>query len=251
MKEFLHGDCLDLMKDIETGKVDMLLTDLPYGTTQCKWDSLINLDLWWEQVKRICKPTAAIVLTAQTPFDKILGCSNLGMLRYEWIWEKTAATGHLNAKKMPMKAHENILVFYSNLPTYNAQKTTGHTPVNSYHKKKDSDGDCYGKTSTAKGGGNTDRYPRSVLKFSSDKQRSSIHPTQKPEALGEYMVKTYSNKGDLIVDTCMGSGALVMPAVRLGRKVIGMDNGQCEKKTSKYFGWDWNDVVKDRLINEA
>ena len=148
-----------------------------------------------------------------------------------------------------MKAHENVLVFYSNLPTYNPQKTIGHKPVNPYSKGDNSDGDCYGKTSTAKGGGNTDRYPRSVQVFSSDKQKVSIHPTQKPEALAEYFIKTYSNKGDLIVDTCMGSGALILPAFRLGRDVIGMDDGQCEKKKSKYFGWNWNDVVKDRITN--
>jgi len=150
------------------------------------------------------------------------------MLRYECIWEKAAATGHLNAKKMPMKAHENVLVFYKKLPTYNPQKTTGHNPVNSYSKKNNSDGHCYGKTGAASGGGNTDRYPRSVQVFSSDKQKSSLHSTQKPKALAEYMIKTYSNKGDLIVDTCMGSGAFVLPAVRLGRKVIGMVNGQCD-----------------------
>lgn len=247
--ELLHGDCLELMKDVPAGTVDMLFTDLPYGTTNCKWDSLIDLDLWWKQVKRICKPNAAIVLTAQTPFDKVLGASNLGMLRYEWIWEKTAATGHLNAKKMPMKAHENVLVFYKKLPTYNPQKTTGHKPVNYYSKKDDSDGHCYGKTGKASGGGNTDRYPRSVQAFSSDKQKSSLHSTQKPNQLAEYFVKTYSNEGDLIVDTCMGSGALIIPAVNLGRKVIGMDNGKCEKKKSKYFGWNWNEVVKDRLTN--
>ena len=241
-----QGDCLELMKDIETGTVNLLLTDLPYGTTMCKWDSVIDLDLWWEQVKRICKPNAAIVLTAQTPFDKVLGCSNLGMLRYEWIIEKTAATGHLNAKKMPMKAHENVLVFYSNLPTYNPQKTIGHKRKTS-KTGKTYNSECYGSESAKPDYDSTERYPRSTLKFKWDKQKSNIHSTQKPEALAEYMIKTYTNKGDLIVDTCMGSGAFVIPAVNLKRKVIGIDNGQCEKKSSKYFGWDWNDVVFDRL----
>ncbi len=243
--ELWHGDCLELMKNIETGTVDMLLTDLPYGTTMCKWDSVIDLELWWKQVKRICKPNAAIVLTAQTPFDKILGCSNLGMLRYEWIWDKPHATGFFNAKKMPMKAHENVLVFYSNLPTYNPIKTLGHERKTASRSSCGSD--VYGKEVKKQHYDSTERYPRSIQRISSDKQKESIHSTQKPQELGEYMIKTYSNEGDLIVDTCMGAGSFLIPAVRLGRKVIGMDNGQCEKKASKYFGCNWNEVVEDRL----
>lgn len=245
MIELWHGDCLELMKDIKTCSVDMLFTDLPYNTTKCKWDSIIDLNLWWPEVKRICKPSAAVVLTAQLPFDKVLGCSNLGMLRYEWIWEKTAATGHLNAKKMPMKAHENILVFYKKLPTYEPIMTHGHKRKTTKLVRHSSD--IYGKQSGITSYDSTSRYPRSVLKFSSDKQKINIHPTQKPESLGEYIVKTYTKEGDLIVDTCMGSGAFVIPAVKLGRKVIGMDNGKCEKKKSEYFGWKWKDVVGDRL----
>ena len=114
--ELIHGDCLEEMPKIEDGSIDLILTDPPYGTTQCKWDSVIDLGLMWEQLKRIIKPNGAIVILSQTPFDKILGYSNIPMLKYELIWEKTHATGHLNAKKIPMKAHENILVFYSNPP---------------------------------------------------------------------------------------------------------------------------------------
>ena len=117
-----QGDCLELMKDIPDNSIDMILCDLPYGTTNCKWDTPINLAKLWELYNRIIKDNGAILLFAQTPFDKVLGCSNLSMLRYEWIWEKTQATGHLNANKMPMKAHENILVFYKHLPIYNPQK---------------------------------------------------------------------------------------------------------------------------------
>ena len=226
----------------------MVFTDLPFGTTQCKWDSVINLSPWWKEVKRICKPNAAVVLMGQTPFDKVLGASNLGDLKYEWIIEKTSATGHLNAKKCPMKAHENALVFYSKPPTYNPQKTKGHARKvsktgNTY------DSDCYGSESAKPNYDSTERYPRSVLTFKWDKQKSNLHPTQKPEALGEYMIKTYTNEGDLVVDTCMGSGAFIIPAVKLGRKVIGIDNGACNKKNSKYLGWKWNDVVADRLKN--
>lgn len=124
--EMLLGDCLNIMQDIPSSTVDMVCCDLPYGTTNCKWDTSLDLVKLWESYDRICKPSAAIVLFAQTPFDKLLGCSNLGMLRYEWVWQKSAATGHLNARKMPMKAHENILVFYKSLPVYNPQMTQGH-----------------------------------------------------------------------------------------------------------------------------
>ena len=166
-------DCLEGMKMIPDKSIDMIFTDLPYGTTNCKWDSAIPLNLLWEQYERVIKDDGAILLFAQTPFDKVLGASNLKLLRYEWIWEKTAATGHLNAKKMPLKAHENILVFYKKLPTYNPQKTTGHKPVNSFTKYIDTQnkGEIYNKVNKEiVGGGATDRYPRSVLKYASDKQ---------------------------------------------------------------------------------
>lgn len=130
----------------------MIFCDLPYGRTQNKWDCMLDLDLLWEQYNRIIKDDGVIALWAQAPFDKILACSNLDMFRYEWIIEKTKATGHLNAKKMPMKAHENILIFYKKLPTYNPQMTTGHSPVHSYTKHT-TDGSCYGKTETGISGG--------------------------------------------------------------------------------------------------
>ncbi|MEH7087312.1 site-specific DNA-methyltransferase, partial [Neobacillus drentensis] len=144
----------------------------------------------------------------------------------EWVWEKTAATGHLNAKKMPMKAHENVLVFYKNLPTYNPQKTVGHKPVNSYTKYQ-SDGSNYGKTDTGiSGGGSTERYPRSVQTFSSDKQKESLHPTQKPVALFEYLIKTYTNEGDLVLDNCIGSGTTAVAAVKCNRNYVGIELNQ-------------------------
>ncbi len=236
MINLMKGDCLERMKEIESGSVDMILTDPPYGTTACKWDSIIPLEPMWEQLKRIIKPKGIIVLMAQTPFDKVLGASNLPMLKYEWIWEKTAATGHLNAKKMPMKAHENalvfsddpeehwnMLVFYDKLPTYNAQKTQGNKPTNSYTKKHNSDGECYGKTISVSGGGNTDRYPRSVQVFSSDKQKIKLHPTQKPVALMEYLIKTYTNEGDTVLDFTMGSGSTGVAAKNLDRGFIGIE----------------------------
>lgn len=216
------GDCLERMKEIPDGSVDMILCDLPYGTTQCKWDSVLDLDRLWEQYKRVAKPNAAIVLFAQTPFDKVLGCSNLSMLKYEWIWEKTAATGHLNAKKMPMKAHENILVFYDKTPAYNPQMLYEQKPTNNF-TKRNGDGECYGSTVEISGGGSTTRYPRSVQVFKSDKQKVSLHPTQKPLALCEYLIKTYTEEGQVVLDNTMGSGTTGVACVNTKRNFIGIE----------------------------
>ena len=227
MNKIYKGDCLELMPiHIEDNSIDLIFADLPYGTTNCKWDSLINLEELWKQYERVIKDNGVILLFAQTPFDKILGASNLKLLRYEWIWEKTSATGHLNAKKMPMKAHENILVFYKKLPTYNPQKTTGHSPVNSYTKKVKggtADGQIYGNTISVSGGGSIERYPRSVQVFSSDKQKSKLHPTQKPLKLIEYMINTYTESGDLVLDNVCGSGTTGLAAKNLGRNYILME----------------------------
>ena len=217
-----QGDCLDLLKAVPENTYDLICADMPYGTTQCKWDTTINLELLWVELARVVKDNAAIVLFAQTPFDKVLGCSNLPMLRYEWIWEKPAATGHLNAKKMPMKAHENILVFYKKLPTYNPQKTSGHVRKTS-KTGKTYDSDCYGNESAKPHYDSTDRYPRSVKVFASDKQKSKLHPTQKPLKLLEYIVKTYSNEGDRVLDFCMGSGTAGVAAKNLQREFTGFE----------------------------
>lgn len=270
-----NGDCLELMSYIPDKSIDMILCDLPYATTQNHWDSLIplndyvlfnnkkiekteyymiqalsgkskkDIDVEWKKNKidglwthynRIIKDNGAIVLFAQTPFDKVLGNSNLKMLKYEWIWEKTTATGHLNAKKMPMKAHENILVFYKKLPVYNPQKTYGHTPVHSYTKYQD-DGSNYGKTAVGvSGGGSTERYPRSVQVFKTDKQKCALHPTQKPVSLCEFLIKTYTNENDIVLDNTMGSGSIGVASLNLNRRFIGME---LEKR---YF-----DIAKNRI----
>lgn len=219
----MKGDCLELMKSIPDGGVDMILTDPPYGTTACKWDSVIPFEPMWEQLKRVVKPNGAILLMAQTPFDKVLGVSNLSMLKYEWIWEKTTATGHLNAKKCPMKAHENILVFYKNLPTYNPQKTTGHKRKTSKADRSKLNGDCYGKQEGFTVYDSTDRYPRSVQVFSTDKQKVKLHPTQKPVALLEYLIKTYTNEGETVLDFTMGSGSTGVACVNTNRNFIGIE----------------------------
>lgn len=219
--KLFQGDCLEQMKNIKTGTVDMILADLPYGTTMCKWDSIIPFEPMWAEIERITTDNAAILLFAAAPFDKVLACSNLKLFRHEWIWEKPAATGFFNAKKMPLKAHENILVFYKSLPTYNPQKTTGHTRKIS--KAKVVQSECYGKQIGIKNYDSTERYPRSVLKFSSDKQYNNLHPTQKPLALCEYLIKTYTNKGDMVVDFCMGSGPVGVAAKKLKRDFIGIE----------------------------
>ena len=224
------GDCIDLMSDIKNESIDLIFADLPYGTTNCKWDSLIDLPQLWNQYKRIIKPNGAILLFAQTPFDKVLGCSNLPWLRYEWIWEKPSATGHFNVSQMPLKAHENILVFYKNVPTYNAQKTQGHKPANKFTKTIEIQNktEVYNRAkSNVSGGGNTDRYPRSVQVFSSDKQKTKLkgtkHSTQKPLALCEYFIETYSNENELVLDNVMGSGTTGVACIEKKRNFIGME----------------------------
>lgn len=218
-----NGDCLKIMDNIPDKSVDMILCDLPYGTTQNNWDSIIPLDELWKQYTRIIKDNGCIALFAQSPFDKVLAVSNLRLFRYEWIIEKTKGTGHLNAKKMPMKTHENVLIFYKKLPTYNPQKTTGHRPVHSFTKHT-SDGTCYGETKLEiSGGGSTERYPRDVLRFSWDTQKSSLHPTQKPVSLCEYMIKTYTNQNDIVLDNCMGSGTTGIACKNLNRNFIGIE----------------------------
>ena len=226
INEIYKGDCLELMpKHVEDKSIDMIFCDLPYGTTQNKWDSVIPLDKLWKEYNRVIKDNGAIVLFAQTPFDKVLGASNLKMLKYEWVWEKTQATGHLNAKKMPMKAHENILVFYKKLPNYNPQKTTGHKPMNSGVRRSSLKNENYNEINKVDlpFGGNTDRYPRTVLEFKSDKQKNYLHPTQKPLDLIEYMIKTYTNEGDLILDNTCGSGTTGLGAKNLNRNYIMME----------------------------
>ena len=227
INEIYKGDCLELMpKFVKSKSIDMIFCDLPYGTTKCKWDSVIDLPKLWSEYERVIKDNGVILLFAQTPFDKVLGASNLKLLKYEWIWEKTQATGHLNAKKMPMKAHENLLVFYKKLPTYNPQKTSGHKPINSYKKyiKTQNNTELYGEMKREiSGGGETDRYPRSVITFASDKQKSCLHPTQKPLSLIEYMIKTYTNEEDLILDNTCGSGTTGLGAKNLGRNFIMME----------------------------
>lgn len=211
-----NEDCLDGMKRIPDKSVDMILCDLPYGTTRNKWDSIIPLDLLWQQYERIIKDNGAIVLTAQTPFDKVLGVSNLKLLKYEWVWSKTQGTGHLNAKKMPMKNHENILVFYKKLPVYNPQMTHGKP----YTQKSGRGSSNYNGQMEVVTENKGERYPLSVQLFNSEK---GLHPTQKPVPLFEYLIKTYTNEGETVLDNCMGSGTTAIACINTNRKYIGFE----------------------------
>lgn len=218
----LHGDCLDLLPTLETGTVDMVLADPPYGITRNAWDSCINMQRLWPELLRVTKPAGAIVLCAAPPFDKHLAVSAPALYRYDWVWEKGNATGHLNAKRQPLRAHEYLLVFYRNQPVYNPQKTTGHKPVNAFYTRHS--GSNYGSAEENRsGGGATDRYPRSVLRFSSDKQTDNRHPTQKPLALMQYMIRTYTHPGETVLDFCCGSGTVGRACQAEGRAFIGIE----------------------------
>lgn len=217
-----QGDCLELMRDIPDGSIDMILCDLPYGITACKWDVIIPFEPLWEQYNRIIKDNGAIVLFGTQPFTSMLVCSNLNMFKYEWIWEKTEATGFLNAKKMPLKSHENILVFYKKLPTYNPQYSKGK-PYK--YEKYRIESDIYGESSGTGGVIENDgrRYPKSILTLKKDKQSKALHPTQKPVSLLEYLIKTYTNEGETVLDNCMGSGSTGVSCIHTNRNFIGME----------------------------
>lgn len=221
------------MKLIADGTVNLILCDLPYGTTQNKWDSLIPLEPLWAEYKRILSPSGVVVLTAQSPFDKVLASSNLKWLRYEWIWVKENATGFLNAKKAPLKKHENVLVFAPGKHTYNPQFTVGKPYIT---KRNGNTTPNYGKHASSATFNDGFRYPTSVLEFPRDRQK--LHPTQKPVALFEYLIRTYTNPGELVLDNCMGSGTTAIAAINTGRHFIGFEMDE------KYFG-----VAQERIDN--
>jgi len=216
----MQGDCLERMKEIPEGNVDMVLTDPPYGTTQNKWDSVLPLDKMWPLVWKCVKSNGAVVMTSQCPFDKVLGASQIDTLKYEWIWEKTEATGHLNAKKQPMKAHENILVWYRGQCLYLPQKTKA-APVRIVQKSANGSDNYGGQRPTTYE--SDERYPRSVQIVPKDFKNQKQHPTQKPVALMEYLIKTYTNEGDVVLDFTMGSGTTGVACANLGRKFIGIE----------------------------
>ena len=219
----MHGDCLERMKEIPSGSVDMILTDPPYGTTACKWDSIIPLEPMWEQLKRVIKPNGAIVMTASQPFTTTLISSNMKMFKYCWVWEKSHPSGIALANKRVMKRHEDICVFYQNQPSYNPIKWKG--------KPNNSQGSAIGScVNTDHGYGlkmlGSDKtgikHPKSVIKISNPRIKGQ-HPTQKPVELMEYLIKTYTNEGETVLDFASGSFTTGVACVNLNRKFIGIE----------------------------
>jgi len=228
MMQLHNADCFDVFPTIASGSVDLILCDLPYGTTQNKWDSVLPLDKLWTEYERVLKADGTIVLFAQTPFDKVLGTSNLKMLKYEWIWQKDKATGFLNSKKCPMKSHENILVFY-NKTRYYPQMTEGK-PYKIMNNSRSPNYDSQRPMMVKNKG---ERYPVSILRAVTER---GLHPTQKPLTLCRYLIKTYTLEGDVVLDNCMGSGTTGLAAVQLGRQFIGIE------KQKEYY-----DIAEERI----
>ncbi len=218
--QLYHGDCIDVMPTLTKHSVDLVLADPPYGTTACKWDSIIPFEPMWSAISHVAKINAAIVMTASQPFTSALIMSNIRQFKYEWVWHKNRATGFLQAKYMPMKKHENICVFVGQgKPTYNPQDTVGHAPTNS--AKGYGHSPTFGKSKQRNyQGGDTTRRPTSVQHFKSER---GLHPTQKPVALMEYLIKTYTNEGDTVLDFAMGSGTTGVACANTGRKFIGIE----------------------------
>lgn len=225
MIDLRQGDCLELMKSIPDKSIDMILCDLPYGTTACAWDIIIPFEPLWQQYERLIKDNGAIVLTGCEPFSSMLRMSNLKLFKYDWIWDKVKGTGFLNAKKQPMRNHEIVTVFYKNQCLYNPQKTHGHTMKKSF-RAKHLQTDVYGEMNNDYLYESTERYPRSIQVFSSDTQNTSLHPTQKPVALLEYLIKTYTNENETVLDNCMGSGSTGIACINTRRKFIGIELGE-------------------------
>lgn len=234
MIDIKQGDCLELMKDIPDESIDMILCDLPYGTTKNKWDSVIPLNKLWKSYERIIKDNGAIVLFSQMPFSAELVHSNLKLFKYEWIWQKDNGTGFLNAKKMPLKIHENILVFYKKLPLYNPQMRTGFKPYKCKQGRHSTNYGAYEQGHITESNG--ERYPIDIIKFKKD---SGLHPTQKPVELLEYLIKTYTNEGETVLDNCMGSGSTGVACINTNRNFIGYELNE------KYF------EIAEKRINEA
>ena len=229
MIKLLHGDCLERMKEIPDGSVDAIICDLPYGTTACKWDTVIPFEPLWEQYKRLIKKNGAIVLFGSQPFTSALVMSNPKWFKYSWVWEKNTATGHLNAKRMPMKSHEDIVVF-GDAPNYYPQDMQPLGKV----VRRGGNGDNFGKSGTENFQEFTN-YPRSVLNYNSNTDK--LHPTQKPVALCEYLIRTYTKEGETVLDNTMGSGTCGIACLNTGRGFIGIE------KDPKYF-----EIAQSRIM---
>jgi site-specific DNA-methyltransferase (adenine-specific) len=213
------GDCLEILPTLEV-KADMILCDLPYGTTACKWDVIIPFEPLWEQYKRIIKDNGAIVLTASQPFTSALVMSNVKDFRYNLIWNKHKSSSALHAKIQPLRIHEDIVIFSKNKTVYNPQMVKGKPRVDK--ESKISNGEAFGNNIVTRKYENKEGlyYPKSILDISNADQTNKVHPTQKPVALFEYLIKTYTNEGDLVLDNCAGSGTTAIAAIRYNRRYI-------------------------------
>ena len=218
--QMLFGDCLDVMADIPDGSVDMVLCDLPYGTTQNKWDAIIPFEPLWAHYWRVAKPNAAIVLTAAQPFTSALVMSQIDSFKYEWIWRKSRPTGQLNAKREPLRDKEDIPVFYRSSPVYNPQKTTGKPNHVSGRPTTKSASGNWGQQYEIVEQKTDQKYPRAVIDLPSLNPVGQLHPTQKPVALFEYLIRTYTNEGETVLDNCSGSGTTAIAAINSGRRFI-------------------------------
>ena len=223
----IHGECLEEMdKLIEEGiKVDFIITDLPYGTTKCKWDNLIDFKEMWKRIDKLTNPNTAVALFGTEPFSSGLRMSNIKNFRYDWIWEKVVGTGFLNANKMPLKGFEIVSIFYKHLPVYNPQKTAG-TPFTDNRDNPEGERqeqEYLGtKPKPSKQKNNGDRHPKGIVRISS-RNNNPIHPTQKPVKLLEYFIKTYSNEGETVLDFTMGSGSTGVACKNTNRHFIGIE----------------------------
>jgi len=239
MIQLFNDDMFNTLVNIIPQSIDLLLTDFPYGTLNKRneWDSIIDYPKFWKEVDRICKPNCAIISTAAQPFTSVLIASNYKNFRYTMIWEKSKATGYLNAKKQPLRAHEDIVVFYKKQPTYNPQMTQG-TPYDKGRAVRDTE--AYGvQTKEVHVKNDTGlRYPRSVIYFKTAESEGKYHPTQKPVSLYEYLVRTFSNENDTVLDPCMGGGTTGIAALNTGRNFIGIE------REEKYFK-----IAQDRINN--
>ena len=225
--DLMMGDCLECMAEIESGSVDLVLTDPPYGTTACKWDAVIPFAPMWAAVKRVLKPNGAAVFTASQPFTSALVMSNVSWFKYDWVWRKPKGTGHLNANRMPLKDKEDVLVFCGGTALYNPQFSPG-TPYKNKAgdpTKATSMTDSYGSYTNVRNDNDGRRYPKQVIDFPVV-ERGTVHPTQKPVALMDYLIKTYTNPGEVVLDFTMGSGTTGVAAMNTGRRFIGVERDE-------------------------
>lgn len=247
--EILQGDCLELMKDIPDKSIDMILCDLPYGTTQNKWDSVLPLDLLWQQYERIITDNGCIILTADGIFTGVLMMSKQSLFKYKLIWDKKSTSGFLNAKKMPLRRHEDILVFAKGKTTYNPIMEVRGKPRNkgSYNKKIGNGDMCYGSFNNMSSF-NNEYYPTSIIEISNANQKAKQHPTQKPVALFEYLIKTYTNEGELVLDNCAGSGTTAIACLNTKRDYICMEQEEKYFEIGKKRIEDWHKENNSKLI---